>query len=237
MSGCLKLLFSRARDRVEAILINSAGGLTSGDQLTLRATAYEGARLSLTTQAAERAYRANAGAATVQTVLTAAPDATLFWLPQELILFNGARLTRQLRCDLANSARALLVEPIIFGRHAMGEVLNDIDIRDEISITRNGRPLFKDRVHLCGDMRRHLRRPVIAAGSGAMVTLAYVAPDAEARGAQLRDMLPRLAGASCVAEDVLIIRAMAAGSLELRRFLIPLLDILTQDSLPVCWRL
>ncbi len=237
MSGCLKLLFSRARDRVDTILLNTSGGLTGGDRIDLTAEALRGARLSLTTQAAERAYRADDGHARVATQLKAADEAMMWWLPQELILFDGARLMRQLTCDLAPSARALLVEPIVFGRHAMGERLTYVDFRDEITITRNGRPLFRDALHLQGDVDRHLGRQITGAGSGAMATVILVAPDAQAMLEPARAMLPRTAGASLVADDILVIRALARDSLALRRFLIPLLEHLTQDTLPVCWRL
>lgn len=237
MSGSLKLLFSRARDRVEAIVLNTSGGLTSGDRIDLEAEALGGASLTLTTQAAERAYRADDGHALVTTHLKAGREAMIHWLPQELILFDGARLSRRLTCDLAPTARALLVEPMIFGRHAMGERLRTIDFRDEIRINRGGRPLFRDALHLHGDAETHLARDISGGGAGAMATLILVAPDAEAQLGPVREMLPDTAGASLVAEDALVIRALAKDGLSLRRFLVPMLDRLTQGTLPVCWRL
>lgn len=237
MDGCLKLLFSRARDRVETIVLNTSGGLTSGDSIDLNAEALAGSTLSLTTQAAERAYRSNDGLARVATHLKAARDATVFWLPQELIIFDGARLSRRLTCDLALSARALLVEPIVFGRHAMGEKLKTVDFRDEIIVNLDGRPLFRDALHLNGDTDFHLARQITGAGSGAMATVILVAPDAETQLSPVRDMLPETAGASLVSDGVLIVRALARDGLALRHFLVPILDRLTQFTLPVCWRL
>ena len=52
-------MFPRLPGPLQAIVINSAGGITGGDRLRLQAEAGEGAHLVLTTQAAERAYRAN----------------------------------------------------------------------------------------------------------------------------------------------------------------------------------
>lgn len=237
MSGCLKLLFSRATDRVETVMLNTSGGLTSGDRIMLEAQALHGAHLSLTTQAAERAYRAEDDMARVTTNLNVGEAATLFWLPQELILFDGARLSRRLTCALEPTSRALLVEPIVFGRTAMGEVLRCVDFRDEICVTFGGTPIFRDVIHIFGDAEAHLSRRITAAGAGAMVTILCVAPDAETQLSVVRDLLPDSAGASLVTDGVLVIRALAKDGLEMRRFLVPLLDHLTQDTLPVCWRL
>ena len=237
MSGCLKLLFSRATDRVETVMLNTSGGLTSGDRITLEAQALDAAHLSLTTQAAERAYRAEDDVARVTTNLKVGETATLFWLPQELILFDGARLSRRLTCALEPSSHALLVEPIVFGRAAMGEKLRYVNFRDEILVTSGGTPIFRDVVHVLGDADAHLAHQVSAAGAGAMVTILLVKPDAEAQLTSVRALLPETAGASLVSDGVLVIRALAKDSLEMRRFLVPLLDHLTQDTLPVCWRL
>lgn len=237
MSGCLKLLFTRAPARVDGVLLNTAGGLTGGDQMTLTATVQDSACLTLTTQAAERAYRAPAGTARVRTALTAKAGATLFWLPQELILFEGAKLDRELACELAQTARALLVEPVIFGRQAMGERLQDILFSDRIRVTRAGRPLFQDAMRVAGDAQRLLARSALAAGGQAMVTLLYIAPDAEAKLAALRPLLTRTAGATLVQPDVMVLRALAEDSLALRRMLLPMLDVLTDHTLPTSWRL
>lgn len=237
MSGCLKLLFGRARDRVEAITLNTSGGLTSGDRITLDAQVEAGSALSLTTQAAERAYRAEHDMATMRTRLTVADGACVHWLPQELIVFDGARLDRALQCDLTGTARALLVEPVLFGRLAMGEVVRDLALSDRITVTRDGAPLMQDAIRLDGAAQAHLDRTAIAGGLRAMVTLIYVATDAEARLAWLQPRLPDTAGASMPARDVMVMRALAPDSLHLRRFLVPVLDALTDDTLPISWRL
>lgn len=237
MSGCVKLLFSRATDRVETVMLNTSGGLTSGDRIALEAKAQAGANLSLTTQAAERAYRADTGHAEVRTNLQADDNAAIFWLPQELILFEAAQLDRKLQCRLTDSSRALIVEPVIFGRHAMGEHLRNVQFRDEINITRNGQPLLCDVVDLTGDVQTTLARSVTGASAGAMATIVYIAPDAEAQMQETRVDLPKTAGASLIQDDVLVVRALASDSLNLRRFLVPLMERLTHNSLPVCWRL
>jgi len=236
-SGAMKLLFPRPDGAaLQVIAINTAGGLTGGDAFTLTACAEEGAALSLTTQAAERAYRAQPGeVASVQNTISARPGATLHWLPQETILYEGCALRRSLSVDLADDASLLLVEPLVFGRAAMGEALRHANFRDTIRICRAGRPLFLDAMTLRGDVTAHLAAPHVAAGAGALATLIYVAPDAEARLAPLREQLPKSGGASLIGPDLLVARILAPDSFDLRQSLVPILRELSGGTLPRSW--
>ncbi|MEL7255601.1 MAG: urease accessory protein UreD [Pseudomonadota bacterium] len=237
MLGCLKVLFSRGGARLDAIVINSAGGLTSGDRITVDVGLEPGARASVTTQAAERAYRAADGTARVETRLIVAEGAEMFWLPQELILFDGAKLERRLTCDLAPGARALLVEPVIFGRALMGEALRDIRFVDRIAVDRAGVPLHRDATRLRGDMDDLLARSAVARGAGAMATLVYIAPDAAHHHAAIVPDLPAMAGASLLHDDVMVLRMLSPDGFALRQSLLPVLDRLTDNTLPTSWRL
>ena len=235
-SGAMKALFPRAYD-VQAILINTSGGLTGGDTIDLECAAGAGSSLTLTTQAAERAYRAQEGHARMTTSLEVGADAQINWLPQEMILFDGSALERRLTANLASDARFLMVEPVIFGRVAMGETLTSVWIKDRIRINRDGQPLYWDGLDLDGDTVAHLARSAIGAGAGAMVSLIYVAPDAEAHLDAIRAVLPETGGASLLGPDILTLRMVAPDSFELRRSLIPILERLTKDQLPTSWRL
>ena len=237
MSGCHKVLFSRGAPRLDAIMINSAGGLTSGDKLSVEIALQEAATASVTTQAAERAYRAADGRAQVTSKIDVGPGAQMFWLPQELILFDGAKLDRRLQCNLEEDARLLLVEPVIFGRAKMGETVRDLWFRDQIRVDRAGTPLFRDTTQLSGDMRDVLAGAAISQGAGAMASVVYAAPDAEHHHAQLVKDLPPTAGASLLQEDVLVLRVLAGDGFELRKSLLPILDRLTGHTLPTSWRL
>lgn len=236
VSGAMKALFPRS-DRLQAIMINSAGGLTGGDRMEIAARAGPGSSLTLTTQAAERCYRALEGHARICAHLTVEEDAELAWLPQETILFDGSALRRRLAVDLSETGRLLLAEPVIFGRAAMGESVRRAVFHDEILVRRAGRPLYLDRVKLEGDIAAELDRPAVAAGARAMACILYVAPDAEARLGPARAALPETGGASLLAADVLTVRLLAADGFELRRTLLPLLDRLSRNALPRSWRL
>lgn len=240
MSGALKLLFPRGGDALQAMVVNSAGGITGGDRFRLEAEAGEGAALSVTTQAAERVYRAQPGErAEVSVRLKAAAGALLHWLPQETILFQACALRRRLRVELETDARLLLCEPMVFGRTAMGERLTEGWFSDRVEIFRDGARAFTDATRLGGDISAQLSGPATGAGSMAMALAVYVAPDAEHQRDALRAALPEdaLAGASLIAQDVMVARFLAPDGFGLRRLLVPALDRLSGNTLPRSWRL
>lgn len=236
--GAAKAVFPRADRGMTAVLLNTSGGVTGGDRFDYAATAGEGTHLTLTTQACERAYRALDGeTGRVATDLKVADGATLWWLPQETLLFDGCAMTRRLTCALSDGARALIVEPICFGRLAMGEDSITGTMSDRIEITRNGAPLVRDAWRMTGDLGQTLDRTATGGGARAMVSLTYVAPDAEAQRDALRGMLGPTGGVSLRADDVLVMRLLAASGYALRKDLLPILDHLTGGHLPLCWRL
>lgn len=235
--GAFKALFPRSGGRaLQAILINTAGGITGGDRFSARLEVGDGSLLRVTTQAAERAYRAQPGeTGRMRTRARVAPGARLDWLPQETILYDGCALRRSLRIELAADARLLMVEPVVFGRAAMGERLRRILFRDRIAITREGAPLYTDAVTLTGDAAAQLARPAVAAGAGAMASLVFIDPTAEAHLPHLRALMPETGGVSLIRPDLLALRLLARDSFALRRVLIPALTRLTEDDLPRSW--
>ena len=108
-SASIRLL-PNAGDPLEAVLINTAGGLTGGDRIRWSVDVGAGAAAAVTTQAYEKIYRANAGRAEAHCSLRVGSGARLAWLPQETIVFDRASFSRRLDADLDEGARALFVE-------------------------------------------------------------------------------------------------------------------------------
>lgn len=220
----------------EAVLVNTAGGITGGDRFRLSATVEPGCELTLTTQAAERAYRASGGdVGWVENRMQVEGASRLNWLPQETILFDGSALSRCTRIDLSTEAQLLFCEPLVFGRLAMQEAVRAARFEDRVRIFREGDPLFLDAVRLDGDLQAHLDRPFVANGARAMASLVYVGPDAVAHLDPLRALLPDTAGASLLADDILVLRLLAGDGYALRKTLIPVLNRLYRSDLPRCW--
>ncbi|WP_300015315.1 urease accessory protein UreD [uncultured Roseobacter sp.] len=237
-SGALKLLFPRNNDLLETTLINTAGGITGGDRFEVAATATNGSNLTLTTQAAERAYRAQAGQiGRIKTRLTVEDGARLNWLPQETILYEASAISRRLDVEVADQGRFLMVEPVLFGRQAMGEEPRSILFRDRVAIRRAGTLIYRDGVTFDGDAAAALDRPAIGSGARAMANLVMVAPEAEGLLPMIRETFGVTGGASLLANGLLVARLLASDGFELRQRLIPVLDQLTHHKLPANWRL
>lgn len=237
--GSFRLLFPRASDKsIEAVTLNTAGGITGGDRFCISASAEAGTALTLTTQAAERVYRAaGADVGRFETDLTVAKGARLDWLPQETILFDGCALARRLTVDLAPDACFLMCEPVVFGRISSDETLQSGRFTDRVHISRSGVPIYHDAVSLSGDIHAQLKRPAIADGAGAMASIVLCHKDAAQLLEPVRALLPLTAGASLLADHVLTIRLLAPDSFVLRQTLCPLLSLLTSTALPKTWRL
>ncbi|NNE88662.1 MAG: urease accessory protein UreD [Silicimonas sp.] len=235
-SGSTKALFPHGR-ALEAIMINTSGGLTGGDAFVADVKAGAGTEITLTTQAAERAYRSAQGAAMVETRLSAQEDATLFWLPQELIVFDGAGLNRRLTVDLAQTSHLLMVEQIVFGRTAMGERVGQISLDDRIEIRRGNSPIYLDRIFIDGNAEDQLSGSAVARDKRAVATVVSVHPNAETQLQTVRRMLPQTAGASLLAPDILVLRLLAKDGYLMRCALVPVLELLKGGALPRSWSL
>src|SRR4051795_8367672 len=95
-SGSLRVRFPAPESQgLSAVFVNTAGGIAGGDRFEIDIAAAEGSRLTVTAAAAEKIYRSSASAAQVYIALKAAAGAHLAWLPQETILFDQARVSRQ----------------------------------------------------------------------------------------------------------------------------------------------
>ena len=239
-AGALKTVFPRARDagRVDAVLVNCAGGVTGGDRFTTSARAYENARLAITTQAAERGYRAMPGeVGHITTRLNADQGSQLFWLPQETILFDGCAIRRRLDVEIAPDANVIILEPLILGRAAMGEDTVNATFSDRISIWQDRSLRFLDGWSYSGNLSEYFDRPGVGNGARAMASLIVAGPMAERVAERMTALMPPSAGASLIAPDLLAGRILAKSGLELRSALLPALDHLTENTLPICWRL
>lgn len=220
----------------EAVLINTAGGLTGGDRFANAFQVEDGAALSVTTQACERIYRAAWGRAEVRTSLRLGACARLDWLPQETILFDGGCLARTIEADLQGSSTLLAAEALILGRRARGETVRSGLFHDRWRIRREGRLVFADDLRFEGDMARTLRGPACLGDAGALATVLLVAPDAEEVLGAVRDALGESGGASAW-DGKLVARLVAADGFRLRRQLLPVLQTLRGGRpVPKLWQ-
>lgn len=177
----LRVLFPRpaAGDPPVAALVTTSGGLVGGDRLDVAVSVGTGAALLAVAQAAEKVYRSLGSDCAVEIALDVADGAWLEWLPQETILFDGARLRRNTALDVAGNGRALAGEMLVFGRVARGEAMTYGLVRDGWTVRRDGRLVWADALHMAADeIPYSLNAAAGFAGARAYATAIYVGPDA-----------------------------------------------------------
>lgn len=192
-------------DVFQAVMLTTSGGLAGGDRVAAKLSAGAGARALVTTQAAEKIYRARAGDRDETTILGVdigvGEGAWLEWLPQETILFDGARFRRETRIELAESARLLAAEIVVFGRAARGERIARGSYFDRWRIHRGGRLVWADALTWTETPVAALDHPAGFAGAIAVATVVYAGEDA---GKHLETARAALAAASSRAGVTLV---------------------------------
>jgi len=239
--GCLKARLPRPATETTADLItlNISGGIAGGDSLSTSLTLEPNTSLRLSTQSAERIYRALDAPATITTTLHLGHHAKLDYLPQETIFFNAFALHRTLDIHLEPTSNLLAIESLIFGRQSSGETIQTGHLRDRITLHKNGKPIYQDMTRLDGNIAQHLSRPAIAGGASAMSCLILHAPDAASYLTPLRALLETstLTAGATLLDGILIARLLAPNSQTLRKTVTAALKLLRdQDPLPTVWQ-
>jgi len=226
-------------EALEAVVINTAGGITGGDRFSLEIAASAGTRSVVTTQAAEKVYRSSGGIGTFDTTITVGEGADFAWLPQEAILFEGSALERRLTIDMAASATVLALEAVVFGRLARGERIDSGYLFDRWRIRRGGRLVYAEGLRIEGAVAGALATRACGAGAVASASLVLLAPDAEERVEAIRLFLDTLGARGVEAgvsgfDGMLSLRLLAADPFALRTALVNILERL-RGPVPRVW--
>jgi urease accessory protein len=236
-SGSLRVRFpSPEAEGLLAVFVNTAGGIAGGDRFDIDIATGEGARLTVTTAAAEKIYRAQGPAAQLNIALKAAANSHLAWLPQETILFDRARVSRKIDIDLAESASLLLCEIVVFGRAAMGEKMLTGSFVDRWRLRRGGRLVFAETVRLDGDIGEKLARPAVVKG-GVAIGTALIVPGDEALVARIREASNSFGGEVGISSwnGFAMARFCAQDAAKLRADMIAVLGSVSGPALPRLW--
>jgi urease accessory protein len=222
-TGGLRWRFPRSSSPCEVAIVNTGGGVAGGDSYSMSLALREGAEVEATTPSAERIYRSDGPAATITTRLALAPGARLFWLPQETLMFDSARLERRLEVETSGEASFLIAETLVFGRLAMGESRIDASVRDSWRVRRDGLLVFADETRL-EHAGATLDRKAVGAGARAVSTIVASAPNIEARLPDLRVALnaesSEVESGASAFDGLIVVRLLAASSDRLRAALL-----------------
>lgn len=236
-SGSAKAFVHQAEAGPEVVFLNTSGGMTGGDRLAFGLTLGAGCRVTATTQTAERAYRSGGGQAEVEVSHDLGPGAHLDWLPQETILFDHSALERRTVIRLAGDASCLMLEAVVLGRAAMGEVVREVALTDRRRVERAGRPVLVEPLSLTtGALTAGIG---VLQGARAFASLALVGQGAEAALGAVRAVLdePGVNAGASGFDGKLTVRLMAADGWPLRRQILRLLAVLREGPVPRVWQM
>jgi urease accessory protein len=237
-AGSLRVRFPNAErpDALEAVIVNTAGGMTGGDRFGVDVTVGAGAGLTVTTAAAEKIYRSLAPETEIAVKLQVDCDGRLAWLPQETILFDQVRLHRSIDVELAQGAQLLLAEAIVFGRTAMGETVLTGKLTDRWRVKVGGVLVFAETVRLDGLIAKQLARPAIAAGCVAVASILKI-PGGDEDVAAVRALADSFRGevAASAWNGHALVRLAAPDSATLRHDLMAVLTAVNPLPLPRLW--
>ena len=234
--GSLRVRFPNVTaEALEAVIVNTGGGMTGGDRFAIELEVGEGASLIAGTAAAEKIYRSNGPDAEMSVRLDLGTGAKLAWLPQETILFDQARLSRRIDIDLAQGASLLMAEAVGLGRAAMGEAVNKGFFADRWRVRRDGKLVFADTAWLEGAIAARLIEPAVA-NSGIAIATVLIAPGGDETLASLRALNETFAGEVGISawDGFAVARLCAKDGATLRHDLVAVLAALGQP-VPRLW--
>ena len=236
--GALRVRFPNVsnRDALEAVIVNTAGGMAGGDRFDLDIAVGSGAKLTITTAAAEKIYRSLGPDTEIRVKLGIGSGGTLGWLPQETILFDQIRLHRSIEADLAPDASLLLAEGVVFGRSAMGETLAHGHFFDRWRVRRDGALIFAESLRLDDAIAEQLRQRAVAGGGVAIASVLKIPGDEEVVAA-VRAKEKDFAGEVGVSawNGLALARLVAPDGAALHRDLIAVLTAFGNMPLPRLW--
>jgi urease accessory protein len=237
-AGSLRVRFPNSHNAgtLDAVIVNTAGGMTGGDRFTVGIDIGAGARLTVTSAAAEKVYRSLGPDAEIAVRIAIEAGAALAWLPQETILFDRAQLHRTIDIDLAGSANLLVAEAVVFGRAAMGEIVEDGHLFDRWRVRIDGTLVFAETMRLDGAIARQLAETAIA-NEGAATASVLKIPGDDEMVAAVRAMQQRFAGEVGVSSwnGLAAARLVARDGAALRHDLTCVLSAWNGGPLPRLW--
>jgi urease accessory protein len=237
-AGALRVRFPNVAGKgaLDAVIVNTSGGMTGGDGFDIGIAVETGARLTVTTAAAEKVYRSLGPATRIGIRLDVGEDAALAWLPQETILFDQVRLRRSIDIEAAPGARVLLAEGIVFGRSAMGETVTQGHFADHWRVRCGGKLVFAESLRLDGAMTQRLAARAVAAGGVAVASVLKL-PGDESDVAAVRARQTDFAGEVGISawNGLAVARLVAPDGAALHRDLIGVLTALSDEPLPRLW--
>lgn len=209
-------------------LLHPPGGVVGGDHLNIQVTADKHSHALITTPAAGKFYRSAGQQATQMVLIKVAGNAAVEWLPQETIIYEGARLASVVKVDLAMGARFIGWEILSLGRPASAEGFDTGSADLNWQITVEQQPLLLERIRL--DAKAFAARWGLQ-GFSACGTL-FAAPASAASLAAVQALIGDAEGRGVtLIDNLLVCRALDSRSDLLRGFFEQVWAIVRPDTM------
>jgi len=224
----------------EAVLANTSGGIAGGDTSHIDILVAQNSQALVTGQAAEKIYRSIDMPASIRTVIKIEDGSTLEYLPQESILFDGAKLNRAVNISLGARSCLLLSEMFVLGRWAMNEDFTRGIFLDRWSIDVAGQPIWREGLRIEGGLSS-LSSSLGFANARALATIFYAGANAAEVLGLARDVIGPMGGATIV-RGMLVVRMLGNEAGMLKQQLSEIISIIRAAALgrpaevPRVWR-
>jgi urease accessory protein len=205
---------SRVNGPKEAVIVTTSGGVVGGDRLRFDIHGGTSTIATVTTQAAEKIYRSTGEDSVIDISISVRDAAFLEWMPQETILFEGARLRRFTDIAIFGSGRFIAGEIVVFGRRARNEKFTNGLLHDAWRIRADDALVWLDSLHLDGDIGKTINDRYAFDGAATLATVVYGGSDAKDRLAFARKVI-RSGAATCI-DNILIARFIDVDAARLR---------------------
>jgi len=219
-----KHLYAEGPEVCQHIIVHPPGGIAGGDRLDISATVGDNAWAQLTSPGAAKWYCAN-GPAFQQIQLKVAPGATLEWLPQETIVYSGARAELSTGIELQGDARLCYWDMVALGRPASGERFDLGHFQARLAIHRDGQLLWHERQRILGN--DGLLDAHIGLGGQPVFATLLISGEIDSDLLQRCRTIPsRVRGDLSQLPGLLVARCLASEALHARAWLIELWRLL-----------
>jgi urease accessory protein len=221
--------YPEGRDVCHLYLLHPPGGLVGGDELSVDIALTARAAALVTTPAAGKVYRTTAAPARQNVTLRVARGAELEWLPQETILFEGAALSSSLCVHLAPETRFIGWDAVCFGRVAAGESFERGSYRHCLEVHKGGEMVLLEPIAvLPGSRVRHAPWGLSGRPISATLVASPASEEDESELSAAFEQAPSdaLCAGVTLLGDVVVMRAICRGAMELRAALTRAWEIL-----------
>jgi len=238
-SGSAKVFYHKHDQPIkELILVNTAGGLTSGDKFNYNVDIIKNSNIFVTTQTAERVYKGLEDNAKININLTVDNSSKLFWIPQELILFNFCNFTRNIEVNIQPNSNFLMAESMIFGRTAMGEILEKGFVKDNWKIFLNDKLIHAEAISLSDNIKDNLSNIASAQDGVAVSNIFIYGKNFFTKENDLMKLIKnsdKVLLSHSIWNDKILIRIVAKEAFNLKKIQKKIILLFSENILPKVW--